>query len=151
MGAFLLRRNVLVHILLNGVHSCGGHGGASFNHLVSSESPMLSVSPDITATCGQTVTLHCSVSYDGLVIKHLSWLNHNNKTVCSVNPEGKLHQVGGGANCSYADQRLTLQFVHTPLPESQGLHRYLCKLRSNKGFTSGPTTVELKGQRGQQN
>jgi len=126
----------------------GVRSGASFNHLVSSGSPILSVSPHITATCGQPVTLHCNVSYshDGLSIMHLSWINQNNKSVCRLNQEGKLNQSGGGVNCSYADHRLTLKFVHTPLHESQGLHRYLCKLRSNKGVDSKYTTVELKGQ-----
>ncbi|KAG7281062.1 hypothetical protein CRUP_027599 [Coryphaenoides rupestris] len=91
------------------------------------------------------VTLHCNVSssVDNLLIRYLSWINENNEAVC-IFEEGKLNQSSGDINCSYADQRLTLQFVHTPLHESQGLHKYLCKLRSNQGARWKNTTVKLK-------
>lgn len=104
----------------------------------------LTVSPSITAECGQPVTLHCHVvsSRKGLSIKYMEWFQ--NKTYCSVDSEGDLTKYGPHSDfqCDYQRGHLSLR-----LPKVQPLQNetpFRCKLHSNQGILHRHTSVDLK-------
>ncbi|XP_041641952.1 uncharacterized protein LOC121508886 isoform X2 [Cheilinus undulatus] len=108
----------------------------------------LSVSPKISAECGQPVTLHCNVlsSQHGLSIKHMEWYQ-NSSWYCSVDSEERITQnqhIHSNFHCEYQLGRLSLIFENVQPTESGKSHHFGCKLQSNKGAQHGSTTVELQ-------
>lgn len=110
----------------------------------------LHVSSKITAECGKQVTLICKVSssLEGLSIKHMGW--SQNKSLCSVNSEGKIttnhRHTLSDFHCEYKDGQLSLNFQEVQPSDIEHSNSYMCKLHSNKGAPHGSTKVELQGQ-----
>ncbi|XP_045902293.1 uncharacterized protein LOC123969191 [Micropterus dolomieu] len=117
--------------------------------LTTQELAKLSVSPKISAECGQQVTLNCDVSSsrNGLSVIHMGW-THNKTTLCSVDSEGTItthhrHTTDtSDFHCEYEHGQLSLIFQKVQPLESG--KRYTCKLHSNQGAPYGHTRVELK-------
>ncbi|XP_071391306.1 basal cell adhesion molecule-like [Centroberyx affinis] len=111
----------------------------------------VSVSPVVTAECGQQVSLHCNVSStrDGLSINHLAWIQ-NDKPLCGLGSDGNITEhhrhTLSGFHCRYEREqgRLSLVFQKVQPLESGHSTRYMCKLRSNQGVAEEHTTVELQ-------
>ncbi|XP_056136627.1 uncharacterized protein LOC130113129 [Lampris incognitus] len=108
----------------------------------------LNVSSEVTAACGQTVTLNCKVSSsrEGLTVTHLRW-NLNRKRLCEVDILGEVTQFRNHTQsefqCAYTQRHLSLTFQQVqPMESVEAL--YMCKLHSNHGITEAKTTVELK-------
>lgn len=105
----------------------------------------LSVTPKMTAECGQRVTLNCDVSSSrkGLLIKHMEWF-HSLTSVCSVDSEGKITnhtQTLSDFYCEYQHGQLSLVFARVK-PLERG--NYTCKLQSNRGAQHADTSVGLQ-------
>ncbi|CAL8332020.1 unnamed protein product [Lota lota] len=109
-------------------------------------SPGLSVSPNVTATCGQSVTLHCEVSsdQDDMIVKHLSWIN-NTTALCSVENDNLTDEhPTRDVECFYADKSLNVTFLQPSPQQSRVVDEYMCKLRSTHGFVTKRTWVQFK-------
>ncbi|XP_071767693.1 uncharacterized protein LOC139921376 [Centroberyx gerrardi] len=110
----------------------------------------VSVSPVVTAECGQQVTLLCNVSStrDGLSIKHLAWFQ--NHKLCDLGSDGNITEhhrhTQSGFHCRYEREQgqLSLVFQKVQPLESGNSTRYMCKVHSNQGVEEGYTTVELQ-------
>ncbi|XP_034393702.1 uncharacterized protein LOC117733890 [Cyclopterus lumpus] len=105
----------------------------------------LSVSPGITAECGDRVILKCDVSSSrkGLSIKHMEWFQ-SRTSVCSVDGEGKIKnhtQSPSDFYCEYQHGQLSLVLTRVK-PLERG--NYTCKLQSNRGALHADTSVELQ-------
>ncbi|XP_059903330.1 uncharacterized protein LOC132454143 isoform X2 [Gadus macrocephalus] len=106
----------------------------------------LSVSPNVTATCGQSVTLHCNVSSNQGEVYHLSWIKDNN-TLCKVEKDHLVvdEQPTSDVECRYANKSMFVTFRQTSKEQQErALDEYICKLRSYRGPSSKKTWVELK-------
>ncbi|XP_030208579.1 uncharacterized protein LOC115541006 isoform X1 [Gadus morhua] len=109
----------------------------------------LSVSPNVTATCGQSVTLHCNVSSNQGLVYHLSWIK-DNITLCKVKDDHLVddEQPTSDVECRYANKSMFVTFRQTSKEQQErALDEYICKLRSYQGPAIKKTWVELKGQR----
>ncbi|XP_074486611.1 uncharacterized protein LOC141764858 isoform X1 [Sebastes fasciatus] len=116
--------------------------------LTTQELLKLSVTPRITAECGQQVILNCDVSSsrDGLSVKYMMW-SQNHTTFCSVDSEGKLKHhshTQSDFHCRYKHGQLSLVFKTVQPRESGDSKRYMCKLQSNMGVAHAYTRLELQ-------
>ncbi|KAM8879671.1 uncharacterized protein AB9W97_014905 isoform 2-T3 [Spinachia spinachia] len=105
----------------------------------------LSVSPGISAECGEQVTLNCTASSSKkeLSIRHIEWF-HSHTSLCSVNAEGDVRNHAPalrGIYCEYKHGQLSLIFKGAK-PLDRGT--YSCKLQSNRGARHAATRVELQ-------
>lgn len=119
---------------------------------LSAELVELSVTPDISATCGKQLSLDCSASspQGGLIIRHMEW-SQNNRSLCHLDSGGGVTRHHGhtasGFSCTYANGRLSLTFHHVRPQESGRSKPFMCKLRSNRGSLQKYSRVELQGQK----
>ena len=107
------------------------------------------MSPNVTATCGQSVTLHCNVSSNQGRVYHLSWIK-DNITLCKVKDDHLVddEQPTSDVECRYANKSMFVTFRQTSKEQQErALDEYICKLRSYQGPAIKKTWVELKGQR----
>ncbi|CAL8352740.1 unnamed protein product [Boreogadus saida] len=106
----------------------------------------LSVSPTVTATCGQSVTLHCNASSNRGTVFHLSWIK-DNTTLCKVENDHLVvdKQPTSDVECHYDTKSLFVTFLQTSKEQQErALDEYICKQRSEQGPASKKTWVELK-------
>ncbi|KAM4604080.1 uncharacterized protein ACJ7VT_018696 [Polymixia lowei] len=101
---------------------------------------------NVTAQCGQQMTLHCNVSSlkGNLSVHYLAWLQNGNP-LCVVDNNGQVtnhsYNTPSSFQCSYTQEQLTITFEEVQPMDSGD---YLCKLRSRQGLGQRSTRVQLQ-------
>lgn len=109
----------------------------------------VSVSPKVSAVCGQQVVLTCNVSssQQGLQIRSMEWYQ-NQISYCSFDKNGEItthHRQGqSDFRCEYHQERLSLIFEEVRPWQIGNSEPFMCEVKSNKGVKDGKTTVEIQ-------
>ncbi|XP_028267716.1 titin-like [Parambassis ranga] len=96
---------------------------------------------EVSAHCGDEVTLPCDASASGqLDIKLFSWLAKN-RTVCEYKQNRTEPDIQCNSSSSNSSNSLTL-IINRVMPVHNGM--YICKLRSTAGTDSKQTVLTVK-------